>query len=117
MGRGPWQTEWYPVAGAGKRRGAALPEELVMQRHYIIHGRVQGVFFRDSTRRKALELGIHGWVRNRPDGSVEAMAAGDEAALDALEQWLRGGGPPAARVEEVVSEDVRPERLDSFRVR
>jgi acylphosphatase len=88
-----------------------------MQRHYIIHGRVQGVFFRDSTRRKARELGVRGWVRNRPEGTVEVMAAGDEAALDALERWFRDGGPPAARVERVEREDVPEEALDGFRVR
>ena len=88
-----------------------------MQRHYIIHGRVQGVFFRDSTRRKARELGVRGWVRNRPDGTVEVMAAGAEAALDALEQWFRDGGPPAARVAQVEREELADEGLEDFRVR
>lgn len=88
-----------------------------MQRHYIIHGRVQGVFFRDSTRRKALELGVRGWVRNRPGGTVEVMAAGEEAAVDALERWIREGGPPAARVERVEREEVPEEDFAEFRVR
>jgi len=88
-----------------------------MQRHYIIHGRVQGVFFRDSARRKAHELGVRGWVRNRPDGTVEMMAVGDEVALDALEQWLHDGGPPAARVEKLEHEEVPEEDFDDFRVR
>jgi acylphosphatase len=88
-----------------------------MQRHYIIQGRVQGVFFRDSTRRKARELGLGGWVRNCPDGTVEAVAAGDEAALDALEAWFRDGGPPAAQVEGVAVTDVAEEAFDGFRVR
>ncbi len=87
-----------------------------MQRHYIIHGRVQGVFFRDSTRHKAVELGLGGWVRNRPDGTVEAMARGDEVALSELEQWFREGGPPSARVERVESADVPEEELTGFRV-
>ena len=88
-----------------------------MQRHYIIHGRVQGVFFRDSTRHKARDLDVRGWVRNRPDGTVEVMAAGEEDALDALEAWLRDGGPPAARVERVEREEVAEEDFDGFRVR
>jgi acylphosphatase len=88
-----------------------------MQRHYTIQGRVQGVFFRDSTRQKARELGVTGWVRNRPDGSVEAMARGDPAALTELERWLRGGGPPAARVDDVTAEDVPEEDFRAFRVR
>lgn len=88
-----------------------------MQRHYIIHGRVQGVFFRDSTRQKARELGVRGWVRNRSEGTVEVMAAADEPALEALEQWFHAGGPPAARVEKVEREEVPEEGLEGFRVR
>ena len=72
-----------------------------MQRHYIIHGRVQGVFFRDSTRRRARELGVGGWVRNRSDGTVEAVAQGEAQAVSALEQWFRDGGPRYARVDEL----------------
>jgi len=88
-----------------------------MQRHYIIHGRVQGVFFRDSTLQKARELGVRGWVRNRPDGTVEAMAAGPEPDLDALDRWLRDGGPPSARVERVESREVPEEDFEGFRVK
>lgn len=88
-----------------------------MQRHYIIHGRVQGVFFRDSTRQKARELGVRGWARNRPEGTVEVMAAGDEPSLDALEEWFQAGGPPAARVEKVDREEVPEEGLEGFQVR
>ncbi|HKJ87688.1 MAG TPA: acylphosphatase [Gammaproteobacteria bacterium] len=88
-----------------------------MQRHYTIQGRVQGVFFRDSTRQKARELGIRGWVRNRPDGSVEVMAAGGPEALEGLERWFRQGGPPAARVDRVDREEVAEEVLDGFAVR
>ncbi len=87
-----------------------------MQRHYIIHGWVQGVFFRDSTRRKAKELGVHGWVRNRSDGTVEVMAQGEQATLVALEKWLREGGPPAARVDWVEVDEVPEERLSGFRI-
>jgi acylphosphatase len=68
--------------------------------HVRISGRVQGVGYRDAMRAEALARGICGWVRNRRDGSVEAVVQGDAAALDALLAWARRG-PPAARVAEV----------------
>lgn len=66
----------------------------------IIEGRVQGVWFRDSTRREALGLGVTGWVKNRPDGKVEVLAEGPPARVKALAAWCRQG-PPAARVLHV----------------
>ncbi len=68
--------------------------------HLIIRGRVQGVWYRESMRQEALRLGVDGWVRNRADGSVEAVIAGPEEQVDALLAWTRGG-PPLARVAEV----------------
>ena len=68
--------------------------------HAFIYGRVQGVGFRFSACERAVQLGLHGWVRNRRDGSVEVMAAGDPAALSAFDGWLRSG-PPTARVDYV----------------
>ncbi|PPE74852.1 acylphosphatase [Solimonas fluminis] len=67
---------------------------------FIVSGRVQGVFFRQSTADKANSLGLDGWVRNLPDGRVEGMAAGTPGALAELRGWL-DEGPPAARVEGV----------------
>jgi acylphosphatase len=69
--------------------------------HLQILGRVQGVWFRESRRREAERLGVVGWVRNRPDGSVEAVAQGATEAVDALVEWARIG-PPQARVERIV---------------
>ena len=69
-------------------------------RRLIIRGLVQGVGFRHATRREAQRLGLRGWVRNCADGSVEAVALGDDEQLDALERWARRG-PPAARVEAI----------------
>ena len=69
--------------------------------HLQILGRVQGVWFRESMRREAERLGVVGWVRNRPDGSVEAVAQGAPEAVDALVEWARIG-PPQARVERII---------------
>lgn len=62
-----------------------------------IHGRVQGVGFRASLRQQAHRLGVHGWVRNRREGHVEALLCGDARRVDELVEWARRG-PPAARV-------------------
>ena len=67
---------------------------------FLVTGRVQGVFFRASTRERALKLGLHGYAKNLPDGRVEVLAEGDASAVDALERWLRVG-PPMAKVETV----------------
>ncbi len=67
---------------------------------FKVHGRVQGVMFRQSTALRARDLGIDGWVRNCADGSVEGCAGGAAEALDALHRWLQDG-PPAARVTRV----------------
>jgi len=77
------------------------PEALVtITRHLRITGRVQGVGFRLYMSRKGRELGVAGWVRNRRDGSVEAVVQGAPAAVEALIAWARRG-PPGARVDEV----------------
>ena len=68
--------------------------------HLIIEGRVQGVWFRESTKRKALSLGVYGWVRNLPDGTVEVVAEGDEDKVRELVKWCHKG-PPAAEVTNV----------------
>ena len=70
---------------------------------FLVSGKVQGVFFRASTRERALDLGLNGRATNLPDGRVDVIAEGTAAALDALEVWLHQG-PPAARVESVVRE-------------
>jgi len=70
--------------------------------HLRIVGRVQGVGYRYALQHEAVRLGITGWVRNRADGSVEALAQGPQPALDALIAWARRG-PPAARVSDVTA--------------
>lgn len=88
---------------------------------YTVEGRVQGVGFRAFVRHHARELGLLGWVRNEPDGTVAVEAAGDPASLDRLEEHLRTG-PPASQVERVTvrSLDRSPDGLiasDRFDVR
>jgi acylphosphatase len=80
---------------------------------FIVSGRVQGVFFRASTRAEAGRLGLTGYARNCPDGSVEVLACGDTAALDELQSWLQIG-PPAARVERVLRCDAEAQVLPGF---
>ena len=84
--------------------------------HLVIHGLVQGVFYRASTRDQAARRGLTGWVRNLPDGAVECVAEGDEATLRALVAWCHAG-PPGARVERVAEKwsDATGE-FDRFRV-
>ncbi len=79
-------------------------------------GRVQGVFFRDSTRRAAESRGVAGWVRNRDDGTVEAHFEGDDEAVDAMVEWTRHG-PGRADVDHVDARDVEPEGASGFDVR
>ena len=80
---------------------------------FIVSGRVQGVFYRASTREQALRLGLSGHAKNRVDGCVEVLASGEAEALDALERWLLQG-PPAARVEAVDREDLPEQDLHGF---
>lgn len=87
-----------------------------MRKRVVAHGRVQGVFFRDSTRRRAHEAGVAGWVTNRPDGAVEAVFEGDEEAVDALVGWM-GEGPRGASVDRTEVSEEEPEGLRDFEVR
>jgi acylphosphatase len=80
-----------------------------------VEGRVQGVFFRDSTRREAQQLGISGYARNLPDGSVEVLACGSESAVAQLKEWL-WVGPPAARVTAVACAPASVPQADGFSI-
>ncbi len=86
-------------------------------RRLLVEGRVQGVFFRASTARRAEAAGVVGWVRNLPDGRVEAWLEGPREAVEQVERWARSGGPPAARVTAVTAEDVTPAGHERFEVR
>jgi acylphosphatase len=87
-----------------------------IRRHVIMRGDVQGVFFRESTRRKAAEAGVAGWVTNRPDGSVEAVFEGAPDAVELLVEFAREG-PTAASVDSIDVEEQSPEGLTGFDVR
>lgn len=88
----------------------------VVRRRAVVSGRVQGVFFRDTCERVASGLGVSGWVRNRPDGTVEVVAEGTAAAVDDLLTWCHSG-PPRARVDRVEVADEPPAGERGFRVR
>ena len=84
--------------------------------HVTIYGIVQGVWFRANTREQAQRLGVNGWVRNTPDGAVEARMQGDDDAVDALLAWCRQG-PPGARVEKIKADEVEPDKgIQGFRI-
>jgi acylphosphatase len=86
------------------------------RRRVVIHGRVQGVFFRGSTVERARQVGVSGWVRNRRDGTVEAVFEGSEAQVEEMVRYCHEG-PSWARVERVEKIEEAPEDLEGFGVR
>ena len=88
----------------------------MIRRRVVVHGRVQGVFFRDTTRRMARSRGLAGWVRNLPDGTVEAVFEGEPDPVESMADWC-GQGPRGASVERVELADEEPEGLAGFEVR
>jgi acylphosphatase len=88
----------------------------MIRRRVIVHGLVQGVFFRDSTRRLAQQHGVSGWVANRADGAVEAVFEGEADAVERLVAFSREG-PRGAQVESVELTEEEPEGLSGFAVR
>ena len=88
----------------------------MQRRRVVVQGHVQGVFFRETTRRRATSAGVAGWVRNAPNGSVEAVFEGERDAVDRLVAFMQAG-PRGATVDwvDVVSEE--PEGLTGFGVR
>jgi acylphosphatase len=86
------------------------------RRRVVVHGRVQGVFFRGSTVERAREVGVNGWVRNRPDGTVEAVFEGSAEQVAEMIRYCREG-PPWARVERIQEFEETPEDLGDFGIR
>jgi acylphosphatase len=87
-----------------------------IRKRVVVHGNVQGVFFRDTARRQASSRGVAGWVSNRPDGAVEAVFEGESDAVESLVDFCRSG-PRGADVERVEEHDEEPEGLSGFDVR
>ena len=88
----------------------------VVRSRVLVQGRVQGVWFRESTRQMAEELGLAGWVRNLPDGEVEAVFEGDELLVAQAVAWARRG-PQAAVVTSLAETAEEPEGMRGFAVR
>ena len=88
----------------------------MQRRRVVVQGHVQGVFFRETTRRRALAAGVAGWIRNRPDGTVEAVFEGELDDVDRLVAFMRDG-PRGARVDWVDVEAEEPEGLAGFEIR
>jgi len=89
----------------------------LVRRRIVVHGRVQGVFFRDSAQREAERHGLTGWVRNRDDGAVEAVVQGGAEAVDAFVSWARQG-PSSADVDSAnVADETVVDDEPSFEVR
>lgn len=88
----------------------------MIRRHLVITGRVQGVFYRGWMKEQASALGIDGWVRNRPEGSVEAVVAGAPEAVEAIIARCRQG-PSAARVDHIAINEASAEDLEGFEQR
>jgi acylphosphatase len=115
-----------PVAGHGRRSGgvtvlpAASEGSKAMtdrvRAHVFVSGRVQGVFYRATTRETAEERGVDGWVRNLDDGRVEAVFEGPEADVESMVEWCHEGSPQAA-VDDVDVESEDPDGIEGFEVR
>jgi acylphosphatase len=89
---------------------------VLTRRRVVVSGRVQGVFFRDTTRRRAEAASVAGWVRNTPEGSLEAVFEGDPASVDQLVEFCRRG-PSRAEITSVQVSEEEPEGLSGFQVR
>jgi len=87
-----------------------------IRRRVVAHGRVQGVFFRDTVSSEAESRGVAGWVKNRDDGTVEAVFEGDRDGVEAMVD-LCGSGPDSADVAELEAGEEEPEGLSGFEVR
>jgi acylphosphatase len=88
----------------------------IITRRLSIHGKVQGVYYRASAQTEGTRLHLRGWVRNRHDGSVEALVSGPAPVVEEFITWARNG-PPAARVDRIDISDAEPPAAESFAVR
>jgi len=96
-----------------RKRGSGLDNKV--RARVTVRGRVQGVFFRGEARREALSLGLDGWVRNSPDGIVEAVFEGDRIHVERAIKWCRRG-PPGARVDDLDATWEDPRGEEGFKI-
>jgi acylphosphatase len=96
--------------------GDRADDDTSIRRRLVVHGRVQGVFFRDGTREAAEQAGVAGWATNRPDGTVEIVLEGPAHAVEQVVAFARTG-PTRARVQRVEESEEAPEGLTGFRIR
>jgi acylphosphatase len=101
--------------GVSQEQRAAAGDRVARQLR--VHGHVQGVYFRSSTRQQARRHDVTGWVRNADDGTVEAWLEGPADAVEAVETWICAGGPPSAVVDEVDVAPVEPAGFERFEIR
>ena len=83
--------------------------------HIIVYGQVQGVLFRTSTQAQALELGLTGWVKNLPNGTVEVHVEGDQVALNHFIEWCQKG-PSSAKVSRCDLDRITPQGMSNFKI-
>jgi|TARA_B100001094_G_scaffold23564_1_gene19974 acylphosphatase len=89
---------------------------ILVNRAFVVSGRVQGVFFRDNTKKEAMKVGLEGSAMNQPDGTVKVCLRGESDQIDLLERWLHIG-PELAKVESVVEVDIDQQlELNDFKV-
>lgn len=89
---------------------------MIICRQVLVVGKVQGVFYRDSTQQQAMRLGLTGYVKNLPNGHVEIEVCGEQSKLDELLQWL-WKGPIMSKVEDVQSKDISIMNYSTFEIR
>ena len=85
--------------------------------HAIVEGRVQGVFFRAYTQKEAVRLGLSGWVRNRPEGSVETVFEGDSEQVTKMLKWLKQGSPHSQVTNVNITEEPQTGDIESFNIK
>ena len=110
-----WRAAPDPSSSSVRSRSLGYARAVV-RAHVFVSGNVQGVFFRQKTRDRARSRGVSGWVKNLPDGRVEAVFEGSEDAVDQMVEWCREG-PPWADVTDMEVTREEPEGLDGFEVR
>jgi acylphosphatase len=107
---------WREVRTERLRQNRRVPKPEIVRRRLVVRGRVQGVFFRDSTRERARREGVSGWAYNRPDGGLEIVLEGDPGAVARVASFAETG-PRGAKVDSVEARDEPVEGIEGFAIR